>query len=726
MCRFCHAGCAVVVDVEDGRPVAVRGDRENPLYRGFCCVKGQQLAAQWSHPERLLHTMKRRADGSHEPIAVEQALDEIAAKLGALLEEHGSRSVAMYSGTYSNGSPVTNPMSFAWLKAIRSRMAFSANTIDQPGKAVAQALHGAWMAPPQSFDTARTSLLVGCNPLVAMSGGIPHANPGAELGEALARGLELIVVDPRRTETARRAAIHLQPRPGEDAAILAALLHVILREDLHDADFVAAHVQGLGALRAAVAPFTPERVAARADVAAAQLEAAARTFAGAGRGVATAGTGPNMSGHGTLLEYLLLCLNTVCGRWLRAGEKVANPGTLIPAVSAVAQAMPPWRAYGFGEKLRVRGLANTAAGLSTAALPDEILMPGEGRVRALVSVGGNPVAAWPDQLKTIEAMRALDLLVQLDVRMSATARLADYVIAARLPIEMPGMTLSQDYLGLYGVGFGTTVPYAQYTPAVVEPPPGAEVIEDWEFFYGLAQRMGLELTLKPIAFLGPSRGRGTPLDMARKPTTDELFGVLTEGSRVPLDEVKQHPRGAIFPDPEVVVAEGEPGWEGRLDVGNAELMADLAALAATPAPHEAGFPLRLVSRRVMNVLNSVGHDLPELRRTRAYNPAYMHPDDLAELGLTRGDVVELRSPHAAILGVVEADPALRRGLVSMSHAFGDVPERDGEVRRIGSSTGRLTPVDRDYDRYTGQPRMSNIPVEVRLYSGALADAPAPG
>jgi len=717
ICRVCHAGCGVLVQIEDGRPVSVKGDPDNPLYKGFCCIKGQNMAAVQQSPRRLLQSQKRQADGRHAPIRVEQAMDEIAERLRRILDESGPRAVATYSGTMATNAGAANgAVTSAFLKAIGSRMGFNSNTIDQPGKMVAAALSGQWMAPPTPFDEARVVLLVGCNPLVSMSGGVPHTNPGRTLTDALAKGLKLLVIDPRRSETARRAHLHLQARPGFDVEILACLIRVILTQGLHDEAFVAENVDGLEALRATVEPFTPERVAGRADVAKADLIEAARLFATCGPGVATAGTGPNMSGHTTLLEYLLRSLNTICGRWQRQGERVVEPPCLGQPMPARAQAMPPTPeyAYGFGERMRVRDLANTAAGMPTAALADEILMPGDGRVRALISHGGNPVAAWPDQLKTIEAMGALDLSVQIDAKMSATARLADYVIAVKHPLEMPGISLTQEYLSAYAVGFGTTAPYAQYTPALVEPPEAADVIEDWEFFYGLAQRLGVQLTIKPVSFSGPVRVAGQAMDMVEKPSTDDLFDMVTKGSRIPIDEVRRATAGAIFADPPVVVAAKDEGWTGRLDVGNRTMMADLAALAdaADEAGSDPAWPHRLVSRRQMNVLNSVGRDEPGQHRGLTTNPAYLHPDDLTELGLADGDRVEIRSSRAAIPAVVASDRQLRRGLVSMTHSWGDAPDCDGQFLEIGSNTGRLSAVDEDFERYTGLPRMSNIPVRI--------------
>jgi anaerobic selenocysteine-containing dehydrogenase len=709
----------MLVDLEDGQPVVVRGDKSNPVYQGYFCVKGQQLIAAQRHPERLLHSLARGADGTFAPIASARAFDAIAQKLTQIRDRHGPRAIALYSGTYSTANPANGAVATAWMKALGSRMAFNSNTIDQPGKALAQALHGMWLAPFQDFATSRVALLIGVNPLVAMSGGIPQGNPGRFLSDALARGLQLIVIDPRRTETARRATLHLQPRPGWDAAIVAALLRVILREQLHDAEFCAENVSGLAALRAAVEPFTPEWVAERADLTPEQIVEAARVFARAGRGVATAGTGPNMSGHGTLLEYLLLCLDTVCGRWLRAGERVANPGAVVPQFSAVAQAQPPWPAWGFGERLRVRGFTNTAAGMPTTALADEILLEGAGQVRALINLGGNPVAAWPDQLKTIAAMKKLELLVQIDIKMSATAKLAHYVIAPRHSLEMPGITLNQDYLALYGVGFGYPEAYGQYTPAITDPPAGADVVEEWEFFYETAKRMGMKLELRQMGLVGPAKGEPAPLDMERKPSSEDLFAILMRGARISFDELRRHPHGAVFPDPPVFVAPKQAGWTGRLAAGAAEMIEELARLAEhSDAGELADYPLRLISRRMMTAYNSSARDLPALRAKWAYNPAFMHPAELARLGLVPGDVIEIHSDHARILGVVEADPTVREGLVSMSHSFGGEPEQDADVRAIGANTGRLTSVERDYDRFSGLPRMSNIPVRVSLSSRA--------
>ena len=716
ICRFCHAGCAILVDIEDGKPTRVVGDKANPIYHGYTCPKGRALPQQHLNPERLLHSMKRRAKGEYDPISSEQAMDEIAERVAEIVAKHGPRSVALYTGTFSFPYPAAAPMALAWLDAIGSPMRFTSATIDQPGKLIAPSLHGSWGGGAQTFVGADTWMLVGANPTVSKSIGVPSYNPAWYLDDAVKKGLKLVVIDPRRSEAAKKAEVHLQAKPGEDPSVLAGIIRIILEEGLVDHEFVGENAEGLERLRAFVDPFTVDSVAKRADVPATELVRAARVFAGGRRGMAQAGTGPNMSSRGMLTEYLLLCLNTLCGRWLREGEAIPNPGVLLPPISAKAQPIPPGPGWGFGEKLRVRNLTDTRAGLPTAALADEILLEGEGQVKALFCLGGNPMAAWPDQEKTYAAMRELDLLVTVDIKMSATAKLADYVIAPKLTLEQPGMTLPSETLTPYAMGY--SVPYAQYAPVVVDPPAGSDVIEEWEFFYGLAQRMGLPLTVQAAYSWGPDMKKParTDLDMQNKPTTEDVFEMLTRGSNVSLEEVKRHPHGHVFAELGGVVKPADPDCEAKLDLANELMMEELAEVAAEAGVREDAqeLPFLLTCRRLLDVHNSAGRDIDKLVRKYRYNPAFMHPDDLADLGIASGDLVEIRSSHSAIFGVAEAETNLRRGIVSMPHAFGDAPteENDARVREIGSNTGRLSSVERDYDPYSGIPLMSSIPVSV--------------
>ena len=661
--------------------------------------------------------MRRDPDGEFRPISSEQAMDEIAEQLRTILDRFGPNAIALYYGTMATSNSTTMALIDTFVEAIGTPLRFSPATVDKAGKNVAAALHGRWLAPSQGYTDPEVALLFGINPPISYQGA-PRGNPAKWLSEWRRRGMKLIVVDPRRTDTARRADLHLQVAPGHDALVFAALINVVIGEGLHDAAFVTENVSGFDRLNAAVAPWTASRVAGIVGVDAEQLVTAARLFATAKRGYVSVGTGPNMSGPGTLIEYLALCLETICGRWLRAGEVVRNTPTLLPAPSYRAQASGPIPGYGLAPVLAGSGLSRSAAGMPIAGLPDEILLPDEERrVHALFSCGGNPASAWPDQHKVVDSLRHLDLLVQIDTVMSSTARLAKYVIAAKMPLETAGMTqVPLDTMSMLSNGYGLEAAFSQYSPQIVDPPAGSDLIEEWQFFAGLAARLGLPLTIKRQMQVAL-----TPfeLDPAHLPTTDELLERLAADARVPLDEVKAFPHGAHFPEPACVVAPKDPKCTDRLEVGDARMMADLAALVDPHAWSSSGdvgaattrFPFRLVPRRVQHLFNS-SHAHPKTDRGRPWNPAFMHPADLELLGLDAGDEVSVVSEVGRIDAIVLADPDLRQGLVSMTHCYGGLPDdADADYAKAGSSTSLLLTLSR-VQPYTGQPVMSNVPVDV--------------
>lgn len=721
ICRLCSAHCGVLATVTNGRLTEVKGDPDNPLFRGYTCPKGRALPEFHNNPTRLMHSQKRQENGSFAAIPVNRAMDEIAGKLADIVEKFGPRSVAVYTGTSGQAYPGGANMAAALLQAIGSPMFFTPNPIDSPGKQIAASAHGNWLAGDLEFASADSWLLVGMNPVISKANGVPFNNPAQRLKEAVNRGMKVIVVDPRKSETARRAAIHIQPRPGEDPAILAGMINVIIREGLCDKEFLASDVEGFDALASRVAPFTPDYVARRAEIPAGQLIEAARLFATYGErgGMANAGTGVNMSQHGNLTEYLALCITTICGRWPRAGEKVHRPNVLLPAYTAKAQASGPFQGWGYGEKLRVRNLTDAACGLPTAALAEEILLEGEGQVRALICNGANPMAAWPDQRQTQKAMEKLDLLVCVDVEMALTAQLADYVIATKMTLETPGFTQRVEALKYYTIGIGHPEPYAQYSPRILEVPEGSDLIEEWEFYNGVGKCMGLGLKMGMKYGFGQfDEAPPLVIDMAKADnmTTEGLYEQICENGRIPLSEVRKYPHGHIF-DVDETVHPRDADWPARLDVGNEYMMDDLDQVLACDFEAERAdqdYPFRLISRRSNNFLNSAGRGLQgtKLNRGKPYNPLFMHPDDVMELGLQSGDTVTIASRHDSIPSIVEADETVRRKVVAMYHCFGGKVEEDNDYRQLGSNVGRLISADKEFDPISGIPRMSNIPVSI--------------
>ncbi|MGE0231241.1 MAG: molybdopterin-dependent oxidoreductase [Flavobacteriaceae bacterium] len=709
ICRNCLAYCPIMVTVENGRPVKVTGDPEAPAFGGYTCPKGRALPEQHNFPGRILKPLKQVSGGGFEEIGSAEAAAEAADRVRAIIEKYGPRSVAFYTGTGPVSHPTSGMLATAWMSAVGSKMIFSAATIDKPAERTAVALHGNWIAGMQGFDDADTWMIIGANPVIAKSNGAPLHNPGMRLKEAQDRGMKLVVIDPRRTETAKRAHVHLQIIPGEDPAVLAGIIHVIIKEKLYDAAFVAENAQGFAALADAVRPWTPSHVAKRAGIAEEDLIEAARCFAKGKRGGAVCSTGPSFATSSNLSYYLTLCLITLCGRWARAGEKAPFPNVLLPAFTPKAQPYPTYPAVS-ERPMRVRGLKENASGLPTAALADEILTEGEGQIRALFCSGGNPVLAWPDRKRAEAAMRKLDLLVVFDYHMTATAELADYVIPPPLSLELPATSQKVEGLKFSGVSRGYPMPWGQYTPAVADYPAGSDLVDESQFFFLMAQRMGLELKATLARGSGPypeTPPDVIPIDMSRMPTIEELVELSCRGSRVPLDEVKAYPHGHIF-DLDVKVAPRDADCETKLELAAGPMMDELAHLRNKPGRRVEGgaYPLLMICRRANNFMNSVGQDIEILKPPR-HTPAAMHPDDLERFGLAAGALAHIRSAHGEMRAEIAADASLRPGTISVVHGFGSLDE-DTEGPQ---SVNRLIGLD-ECDPMTGIPRMTGVPVTV--------------
>ena len=332
--------------------------------------------------------------------------------------------------------------------------------------------------------------------------------------------------------------------------------------------------------------------------------------------------------------------------------------------------------------------------MPTAALADEILLPGEGQVKALICIGGNPMAAWPDQRKTQQAMQTLDLLVSLDVEMSSTARLADYVIACKQTLETPGMSQSGEAIKYFGTGIGFSSAYAQYSPVVADVPHGSDLVEEWDFFYQVADRMDLELTFA-IAF-GFSRYQEAPyavmpVSRSDKPTIEDLYEAICANSRIPLEKVKQYSHGHVF-DSDVIVEPREEGCDDRLECGDVDMLSQLSevfqqdyrALHDTP-----DFPFRYIPLSHNNFMNSSGRSIDKLNGGRPWNPVWIHPEDMRGIGVAEGDMVRIATLHDSISAMVEADPTLRQGVVAIAHAFGGLVDEDENYLELGANTGCL-------------------------------------
>jgi len=695
-CRICSPLCGLLVDVEDGRVTHVAGDPDHALTRGFTCTKGRHLGELHHAPDRFL-TAQRNGPEGLQPIPTDQAIDEVAAQLRTILDEHGPESIALFVGTQSYTASLTFSFAGAWLRAVGSHKRFSTMTIDQSAKWVASARLGSWAAGRERFEDSDVWMLVGTNPLVSMQGGdltgFPVHDGLRRLAEARERGLQLIVVDPRRTEVAAHADLHLQLVPGTDVALFAALLRTILAEDLYDQEFCDQWVDGLDALRAAVEPITPEIASDITGVDRDLIVDAARMFGRAGRGMAKTGTGPDMGPHANVAEHLVQAMNVVCGRFPREGHRYAGTGVLGGRRNLRAQPIPPMRTWERGFQSRT-GVGTLMGELPSPILPEEILEPGADRVRALVVCGGNPASAFPDQRRIIDALGALELLVTIDPFPSETAQLAHYVIAPTMSLERSDNTRGFEHI--------FSEPFAQHTGPILERP--GDVIEDWEFFFELASRMGLLLNIGTRVW-EPGSDR---------PTSEALLESFAQRAQVPYDAVRAEPHGAEFDVDPIIVGPPAPDATARFalladDVAE-ELQSALEALVRAHAAPVAR-PLLLVVRRSKNVMNSLGRRVPI---GSPYNPCFVHPDDLAALAAVDGDLLVLTSDHGTITVVAAADATLRRGVVSITHCYGALPGDDDDPRQYGANPARLLSLTEHRQPISQMPWMSAVPVSVAL------------
>ncbi len=709
-CRFCHAYCPMLATVEDNRLTAIEPDTDNEVYGGYTCVKGRQLPEQMYHPERILTSLKKNADGSRTEISSKQALDEIADKLKDILEKHGPRAIASYNGTVSFQNSATHPVAKAWHVALDSPSYYTSITIDQPAKVgIGAARMGFWSGGSHTWRDANVALIIGNNTLVShfsIPGGVPSFSPSNALREGKKRGVKVICVDPRRSELASRADMHLQIKPGQDAVLLAGLIHIILAEGLHDAEFCEEHLSNLDVLQDSLARFTPDYVAERTELDEHAIIAAARLFAAGPRGTASTGTGPEMGPHPNLIQHLVQTINAICGRHYRAGEKLPNPGVLGPEAPRLAQAIPPNPAWLEGVRSRVSDdigevTVLTANGpmkeMPTAICADEILMEGEGQIKALICIGGNPVLAWPGQEKAYKALKSLDLLVCIDYKLSATAEMADYVIGSKLCLERDDLTVLTD--------IWYEQPYSHYAKTVVEAE--GDVIEEWELFWELGKRLGLQLSIN----------QQHPLDMENCPSKYEILSKMTTGSRVPLEAIYSRDGGHVYDVPDVIVQPADPATAGRMDLfpdGLAEEIEAAASDADRSLEVKGDYPYLLISRRMKNTFNSTGPELSVLAAKGTTNPAYIHPDDLAQLGIEDGEVISVRSARGEIPAVAQGSPDIKRGVVSMAHCWGAAPDGSGDdkVREIGANTNRLIDNLDHPEKYTGMARHSAIAVKL--------------
>lgn len=704
-CSICSAFCGFEAEIENNSILKFTPDKDHPMSQGFSCSKGRAFPQLLNSKNRYTQCLKRNTSGDMQPVEKGAALDTIAAQLTDIVETHGAQAVGLYYGNGVSFKSFTTPAISAWMQGLGSHKLFSTMTIDQPAKLVATGRHGLWAAGGHTFESADVAMLLGNNPMVSglhMPGGPAGWRP-AVIKEARKRGLKLIVVDPRRCETAQQADLYLPIKPGTDAFLLAAMINTIVARNLHDAEFIQLHTQDFDALMQRLQMFTLDVASNITGLEVNAISEACDLFAGqiderSKRGQATSGTGPDMGANGNITEHLLKCLNAICGRYNRVGDRVSG-SLMTPNMAPMAAVVPfdfmPAVLNPAANTLRSRvaDAHQVYLQMPGSTLADEILQPGEGQLKALIIVGGNPVMSMPNGKRMQEALAQVDLLVVIETRETDSCVHADYILPATYGLEREEMTLYNDFLW--------NAPFHQYSDKVVNAP--ADASEEWLYLAELAKRMNIKM---PLA--------GGELNV-ETPSLSNLMDCLhADGAtKIPVRELCEHEGGKIFEQYAALeVREGFEGMDDKLQLMPTGVNTEFDELLNPPAilAREADQDFLLICRRNKHVYNSMCHEVGSGANTD--NPAYMHPDDIAALGAQEGQQINLRSSYGSICAVLKKDTTLRRGVVSSSHSFGSQVNAENQARF--ASVSNLLDCAYSNDPHARMPIMSAVPIAVEL------------
>jgi anaerobic selenocysteine-containing dehydrogenase len=698
-CNLCEAMCGLRLEVEGERILSIRGDPEDPLSRGFLCPKATALEDIHVDPDRQKQPLRRTAEGWAR-IGWDEAFDEVARRIRQVQARHGPDSLAVYLGNPNVHSLGALTHAIPFIRSLRTRNRYSATSVDQlPHHFAATTMFGHMLLlPVPDIDRTQFFLALGANP-IASNGSLMTA-PGMPLKlKALkARGGRLVVVDPRRTETAELADIHLFIRPGTDALLLAALVRTILDERLDRLGRLAEFTDGLEAVRAAMGPFTAERVAGPTGIDAERVRTLAREFARAESAVAYGRVGLSTQAYGGVAQWLINVLNAITGNLDRPGgamftRPAVNPFSLTPSGGYARH------------RTRVRKLPSFGGEFPVAALAEEILTVGPGQIRALVVIGGNPVLSSPNGGQLDRALDNLEFMVAVDPYLNETTRHAQVLLPPTTAMERDHYDIVFHLLAVRNT--------AKWSPPVFAP--GPEAKHDWEIFSALRTRLEARHRLmRPLRALAGrllSPRRLVDLGLRTGP-----YGWRSP-HRLSVRKLEANPHGVDLGPLQPSLPQRLMTKRHRLQLAPELLVQDLGRVAGEllePGSGQNGGGLRLIGRRQLRSNNSWMHNSHRLVKGPERCTLLMHPDDARARGLTAGQTVRVRSRVGSVPIRLELTKTIMPGVVSIPHGWGH--GRPGVQLRVarehaGVSINDLTD-DQAVDALLGTAAFSGVPVDV--------------
>jgi anaerobic selenocysteine-containing dehydrogenase len=689
-CMLCEAVCGLSVEMDGGVVKSVRGDQEDPFSLGHICPKAAAIVDVQDDPDRIRQP-QRREGAAWKPVSWKDALNEAGKGIAAIQRKYGRSAVAVYLGNpsvHSYSGLLATPI---FSRALGTKARFSATSVDQLPHmlaALTMFVHQLLLPVP---DVDRTSffLMFGANP-IASNGSLMTAGGIARRLEALrARGGRLVVVDPRRTETAAIADQHLAIRPGADALLLLAMLQVLFAEDRADLKHLTKLSEGLPALREAASRFPPERVSARTGLPAEQIRALALEFAAAPSAVAYGRVGASTQEYGGLAAWLVIALNAVTGNLDRAGGfMLTTPAADLAALAARTGDRGHFDRF----RSRVRGLPEFGGELPSATLAEEIDTAGDGRIRALITFAGNPVLSTPNGKRLEKALAGLEYMVSIDLYRNETTRHANVILPTSFGFERDHYDLAFYALAVRNA--------ARYVEPLVPRPSG--VRGDFEVLLDLA------MSVRKHGGGRPGFRRGLGLAAARLLGPRRILDLLLRFGphKLSLSKLLASPHG-------IDLGPLEGGKLKQVKLAPSIYLQDLQRLeAALDKPAQDG--LVLIGRRALRSNNSWMHNSLRLVKGPPGCVLLMHPDDAAARGLSSGSQVRVQSRAGAVEVPVGVSAEVLRGVVSLPHGWGHV--REGTAMGVaaahaGASMNDLTD-ELCIDALSGNAAFSGVPVSV--------------
>lgn len=693
-CPLCEATCGILVDVEGDAIRSIRGDADDPFSRGYICPKAAALADIHNDPDRLRTPLIR--DGARwREASWEEALDRAADGLARVRRQYGRDGVSIYYGNpvAHDFGLITHALTFG--RALRTRNVYSASSADQlPQMLVALRMFGHQaLIPVPDLERTDFLLILGANPLVSNGSLMTAPDMRRRLRAIRDRGGRVVVVDPRRTETAD-AGEHVPIRPGTDALLLAAMLHVVFKEGLARVGSLDSRIKNLDALTASVRDLSPERVACRTGISAETIRRLASDFARADRAACYGRVGLCTQRDGTLASWLAQALNLATGHADNAGGMMLT----TPAVDVLSVlsrmglrgAFDRWRS-------RVRKLPEFGGEFPVATLADEIETPGPGRIRGLITIAGNPVLSAPNGRRLDRALSSLEHMVAVDPYLNETTRHAHVILP-------PAPPLSRGHYDAALLAFAVRN-VAKYTAPVIER--GASERHDWEIVAELGGRIFAPRFLR------------TPAVRALRTLRPEriLDLLLRLGPyRLSLAKLRQAPHGVdLGPLEPGRIARSIATADGKVDIAPADFVREANGRLLAETDSGTNAELLLIGRRQLRSNNSWMHNSHRLVKGQPQCTLLMHPDDATSRDLSNGDLACVESEAGSLTAAVEVTDTIMPGVVSLPHGWGH--DRDGTRLSVarqfsGVSVNDVTS-EFEVDTLSGTAAFNGLAVSIR-------------